>query len=414
MTKNVERQARKQKRSDQQPDDNSDNEGEPSNLQFCDALPKRTEEFASFDSFTSLETVGSPLGPENYMSKQQHDLATLVNFLEFDAALNLNKNPQIDNFRRSTASTSGFSTVRCDIPAPLDQHFQEVSSETLTVGHEISFHSPVTAIQKTERIDSAALLHPEEEILVVPMSDCVFTGETDHANSILHSFPPLFTATEDDVSLTECIPDHPWLCSDSEEEAEVPDETPTVDFQNLPADRIPVFEETVEDESLPHHHDQPLFPRSEITIKESFLSILLFVQCEHLSGKGLVYAIEVVALKRIYVLCAQMILERFSIFLSFPLVPQLKRICERSDFVHNINYTEKKFVPGATYLTLTWNTDGLQIYKSSSFSLWPWYFVINELPPEKRFLSENLVLGGIWGGKQSPTQTVFFNPFSKM
>ncbi|KAK3910293.1 Acetyl-coenzyme A carboxylase carboxyl transferase subunit alpha [Frankliniella fusca] len=48
-------------------------------------------------------------------------------------------------------------------------------------------------------------------------------------------------------------------------------------------------------------------------------------------------------------------------------------------------------------ITLTWNTDGVQIFKSNTYSLWPVYMVVNELPPEKRFLSENLLIAGLWG-----------------
>ncbi|KAE8751752.1 hypothetical protein FOCC_FOCC001601 [Frankliniella occidentalis] len=297
MSQNNRPPARKRKRRPQQPDNDNDNEGGPLNVEFCDAPSMSTEEFASLEGIASLETVENPLGLESYISTQQHDLTTLENFVEFDTALNLNKTSEIapDNLSSSTASTSRFLTARCDIPAaPPDQHFEEVSSETPSVEHEVSFQSSVTTIQKNNQIDSTALHHPEEEFLVVPMSDCVLTGHTDHANHILESFPPLIVATEDDVSLTDCIPEPPWMCSDSEEEA--PDETPTVDFQILLADENPVFEETVEDESPAHHHDQPLFPGSAITIKESFISILSLVQSEHMSGKGLGRLLSLISL----------------------------------------------------------------------------------------------------------------------
>ena len=31
-------------------------------------------------------------------------------------------------------------------------------------------------------------------------------------------------------------------------------------------------------------------------------------------------------------------------------------------------------------ISLTWNTDGVPLFKSSSFALWPLYFIVNELP----------------------------------
>ena len=39
------------------------------------------------------------------------------------------------------------------------------------------------------------------------------------------------------------------------------------------------------------------------------------------------------------------------------------------------------------HLSLMVNTDGVSIFRSSNFGLWPLYFVINELPPEKRYQS---------------------------
>jgi len=37
------------------------------------------------------------------------------------------------------------------------------------------------------------------------------------------------------------------------------------------------------------------------------------------------------------------------------------------------------------HLSLMVNTDGVSIFRSSNFGLWPVYFVISELPPEKRY-----------------------------
>lgn len=37
-------------------------------------------------------------------------------------------------------------------------------------------------------------------------------------------------------------------------------------------------------------------------------------------------------------------------------------------------------------LSLKFNTDGVSVFKSSGASVWPVYFQINELPPNKRYL----------------------------
>lgn len=47
-------------------------------------------------------------------------------------------------------------------------------------------------------------------------------------------------------------------------------------------------------------------------------------------------------------------------------------------------------------ISFTWNTDGIPVFKSSKFSLWPFYLIINELPYKQRILKENMILCGLW------------------
>jgi len=44
--------------------------------------------------------------------------------------------------------------------------------------------------------------------------------------------------------------------------------------------------------------------------------------------------------------------------------------------------------------TFTLNTDGISPYKKSKLTIWPVFLVINELPLEKRFSIDNIVLAG--------------------
>lgn len=44
------------------------------------------------------------------------------------------------------------------------------------------------------------------------------------------------------------------------------------------------------------------------------------------------------------------------------------------------------FLTTPTNLSLTVNTDGAAVFKSSGLSLWPVYFIVNELPPELRYM----------------------------
>lgn len=61
-------------------------------------------------------------------------------------------------------------------------------------------------------------------------------------------------------------------------------------------------------------------------------------------------------------------------------------------------------------ISLTWNVDGLPIFSSSKFSIWPCYFIVNELPYRIRLLKENCIIGGLWFGEEKPNMHVFLKP----
>lgn len=62
-------------------------------------------------------------------------------------------------------------------------------------------------------------------------------------------------------------------------------------------------------------------------------------------------------------------------------------------------------------LSFTYNTDGVPLFKSSKFSLWPLYFAVNELPCPQRFQRENMILAGLWYGERKPLMLNFLKPF---
>lgn len=62
-------------------------------------------------------------------------------------------------------------------------------------------------------------------------------------------------------------------------------------------------------------------------------------------------------------------------------------------------------------LSLLWNTDGVPVFKSSKFSIWPLYFVINELPFSERTKRENVLFAGLWFGDTKPFMLIFLQPF---
>jgi len=58
-------------------------------------------------------------------------------------------------------------------------------------------------------------------------------------------------------------------------------------------------------------------------------------------------------------------------------------------------------------LSFMWNTDGISVFKSSKFSVWPFFMSILQLPPEERFKKENVLIAGLWFGKQEPHANLF-------
>ena len=52
------------------------------------------------------------------------------------------------------------------------------------------------------------------------------------------------------------------------------------------------------------------------------------------------------------------------------------------------------------YATLTFNTDGAPVFKSSFQSIWPMQFIVNETPIEERL--HNPILCGLYFGKGKP------------
>ena len=61
-----------------------------------------------------------------------------------------------------------------------------------------------------------------------------------------------------------------------------------------------------------------------------------------------------------------------------------------------------------TDITLMWNTDGAPVFSSSKKSIWPLQACVNEMYPTCK---DNLLLLGLWFGKQKPRPHTFLKPF---
>ena len=60
-------------------------------------------------------------------------------------------------------------------------------------------------------------------------------------------------------------------------------------------------------------------------------------------------------------------------------------------------------------LSLTWNTDGIPVFESSNYAIWPIQSAINELPPHLR--EKHILLHGLWFGTKKPAMNTFLKPF---
>lgn len=78
------------------------------------------------------------------------------------------------------------------------------------------------------------------------------------------------------------------------------------------------------------------------------------------------------------------------------------------DIKDGINYKRYDCLQNGRPITLSFNTDGINVFKSKSKgSLWPIQFVINELDPHVRFKPENIIVCGFWFGG-NPVVDIFF------
>ncbi|KAK3929174.1 Protein piccolo [Frankliniella fusca] len=121
-------------------------------------------------------------------------------------------------------------------------------------------------------------------------------------------------------------------------------------------------------------------------------------------------------------------------FVKLSVIDQLKKMFLRPGFMNSLSYPQRRekvnenniedVYDGEVYknfirticargvnihriLRFMWNTDGISIFKSSKFSVWPFFLSILQLPPEERFKKENVVVAGLWFGKQEPHTNLF-------
>lgn len=128
---------------------------------------------------------------------------------------------------------------------------------------------------------------------------------------------------------------------------------------------------------------------------------------------------------------AELFTEKNKYFVAISLLPQLKKIlidnwdavinyqmCERdTKFIHDnlcgsISSNLQQNNPLNLKLTLLLNTDGVQVFKSTTKSLWPIQIICNFLPPNIRFNQKNIIVSGLCYVENKPDMLSFFEPIA--
>ena len=111
----------------------------------------------------------------------------------------------------------------------------------------------------------------------------------------------------------------------------------------------------------------------------------------------------------------------FSYFIVLPLEQQIREILETvdllqstqsqhiSDITTGTRYKQSRARLNTNDITLSVNSDGIPIFKSSNFSVWPIFASINELPFSKR--KKNTILHSLWFNTNKPAVDTFYKAF---
>lgn len=121
-------------------------------------------------------------------------------------------------------------------------------------------------------------------------------------------------------------------------------------------------------------------------------------------------------------------------FVEIPIIQQLKTFFARPTFYEYLQYRFKRkkkvkdniaevyngklfkelsakgVLSSGDNISFLMNTDGVPVFKSSKVSIWPLYYIINELEYSKRIARENMLFAGLWFGEKKPAMWTFLRP----
>ena len=84
-------------------------------------------------------------------------------------------------------------------------------------------------------------------------------------------------------------------------------------------------------------------------------------------------------------------------------------ICDIQDGEMYRNLVEEGLLSVKENFSITWNTDGVPIFNSSKFSIWPVLCAVNELSVHER--KEHVFLTSLWFGNDRPYTSTFLKPY---
>ncbi|KAI8511934.1 hypothetical protein Bbelb_110340 [Branchiostoma belcheri] len=83
------------------------------------------------------------------------------------------------------------------------------------------------------------------------------------------------------------------------------------------------------------------------------------------------------------------------------------------DITDGLQYKKIEALKNPNNMSLLMNTDGVRVFKSSNYGIWPVYFTVNELPYNQRTKRENCIFAGVWFGVLKPPMIAFLEPFAE-
>lgn len=85
-------------------------------------------------------------------------------------------------------------------------------------------------------------------------------------------------------------------------------------------------------------------------------------------------------------------------------------MCDVYDGSNYKNAFDRGFLSDPNTVSFSINTDGVQIFKSSTVSMWPVFMTMNELPLSERVLKENIIYYGLWIASKKPMMWSYLKP----